>query len=620
MYLISLIILLTILFVIDFGLTIFNRSPETTYHFVVYILLCTLMIHSAYNHSLITIIATQKMFLLVTIAILTSLMLFYRSLLPPLLSRFIYLTTMIIIALAFYLKQIILDQPLVWNDLKNGLVIDVVWNMVIQAHRFIFIIAFIGILGIIYLTLKEQKKTPLMTRFILATIAIFVFLFGINLEQQAMFEIKNIPQGTPDQVLQKMEGPLLYFLSTKDSQIMAMPEGYSERRMTKIIEELTAQYSNPQTNSKGTKKPAIIYILSEAFADPMMFTDSQWLADPMPNIRQLIQSNGGHLLVNNFGNGTANTEFSIISNLSYNLLKENTIPYNYLYTVSEKDWVDNTSIVSSMNRQGYQTTALHTHLKKGYHREDIFQKMAFEQMLFREDMSANKSDFFFYEESFLSDRTLYSYIIDQLKNKQQPQFIHALSMQNHFPYNDKEPIDDDTNLLKNSDTLPGGEELAIYARGIKKTDTATKEFLDLLKKIDSEINVVFYGDHLPALTKELYNNTSLTTYEDQHLAKFTTPYFIWNNQGKKIKTPPLVNPEFLTTSVLQSANLDLPIFHQFTTALAKNIPAFDKRHQIYFKNDQPAELTTTEEKILADYELLQYDHLFGSDYAKELFE
>lgn len=619
MHLLALITILLVTLIIDFYLTIYKKRAEAIRPSLLYLLITSLMIQSANNDSLISVITYQKFFVFLTFSLLISLLLFYRSLFSPLLSRFFYVLTTLIVTLAFFLKQLILNQPLVWNDIKNGLVVDVLWNMVIKAHYLLATLALILILLIVWLTLKERQSTTWVTRFIYGLFATFILFFSLSMEKKALAAINKLPTDSSDQLLQKIEGPVLYFLNSKNTEIMPMPEGYSKKNMLGLVKELSQTYS--QVKPTATKdKTSIVYILSEAFADPTMFENSQWIADPMPNIRKLQTEAGGQMLVNNFGSGTANTEFSIVTNFSYSLFQANTTPYNYLFELPEKDWPKNTSVVPGLNKQGYTTTAMHTHLKKGYHREDVFKKFEFDQALFREDMNLNRTKIFYYDESFLSDRTLFSYITDQLKSSDQPQFIHALSMQNHFPYSNKEPVNEKTNLLKNLDTLPGGDELAIFARGIQKTDRSIKELLSQIKELDQEVNVVFYGDHLPALTKTLYNNSSLTNYSDQTVAKFATPYFIWNNQGKKLTSPSLVNPEFLTASVLEQSNLDLSVFQRLTADLSHSIEAFKTAGPAYYKNNQEITLTPSEQNMLKAYQLLQYDHLFGYDYAKELFE
>lgn len=619
MHLLALVILLHVVFISDFYLTINKKRTESIGPSLLYLILTTLMIQSGNNDSLITVITYQKLFGLLTFSLLISLLFFYRSLFSPLLSRFFYVLTTLIVTLAFFLKQLILNQPLVWNDIKNGLVLDVLWNMVIKAHYLLAILVFSLIIMVVWLALKERQSTTWVTRLLFGLSASLILIFSLTMEKRALAAINNLPTNSSDQLLQKIEGPVLYFLNSKNSEIMPMPDGYSKKRMLAIVKELRETY--PQVDpSLIEDKPSIIYILSEAFTDPTIFENSEWLADPMPNIRKLQAEAGGQMLVKSFGSGTANTEFSIVTNFSYSLFQENTTPYNYLFELPEKDWPENVSVVTSLKKQGYLTTALHTHLKKGYHREDLFNKFEFDQALFREDMNLNKTKFFYYDEAFLSDRTLFSYITDQLKSSDQPQFIHALSMQNHFPYSNKEPVNNKTNLLKNLETLPGGDELAIFARGIQKTDRSVKELLSQIKELDQEVNVVFYGDHLPALTKTLYSNSTLTNYSDQTVAKFATPYFIWNNRGKKLTSPPLVNPEFLTASVLEQSNLDLSIFQRLTADLSHSIEAFKTAGPAYYKNNQEITLTPSEQRMLKAYQLLQYDHLFGYDYATELFE
>lgn len=71
-------------------------------------------------------------------------------------------------------------------------------------------------------------------------------------------------------------------------------------------------------------------------------------------------------------------------------------------------------------------------------------------------------------------------------------------MQNHSPYND---IYGDANEFRFANKTEGVPEeeahtIAIYAKGVQRTNRATADFLTQLDQIDKPITVVFYGDHL----------------------------------------------------------------------------------------------------------------------------
>lgn len=69
-------------------------------------------------------------------------------------------------------------------------------------------------------------------------------------------------------------------------------------------------------------------------------------------------------------------------------------------------------------------------------------------------------------------------------------------MQGHLPWG---LIDSSITAEGEGFTESQNNDLLTYTRLLSNTDTATREFLDSLQKIEKKITVVFYGDHLPGL-------------------------------------------------------------------------------------------------------------------------
>lgn len=99
-------------------------------------------------------------------------------------------------------------------------------------------------------------------------------------------------------------------------------------------------------------------------------------------------------------------------------------------------------------------------------------------------------------------------ILLEVNKNDKSTFINSVSMQNHYPYTEatKGKLKQDDNLLENYQDIVDGDQLALYARGVKKMDTTIDLLIQKLTELDQPTTVVFYGDHGPALNQSLYDN------------------------------------------------------------------------------------------------------------------
>lgn len=517
-----------------------------------------------------------------------------------------------------HLKFIQLKVPLVWSDFKNGLVTEVVWDMVLKKYALFIVPGVVILLAILILLRKTARlNLPLKKRVIFCILTSFSFIVGTkvigNIEATHAQEMSiNFSDDYAEEI-----GAASYFVYSKSNVLMTEPENYSQSTMGKIIKK----YTEEKKIAKNGKNSKVIYILSEAFSDPTSFSNTKWKEDPMPFIRSIQKEYGGYMYSPIFGGGTANVEFGVTTGFDYSLLNNDQIPYKYISENEDR----NTSIFSIAKRNKIKTEGIHPFISAGFSRKKVWPTLGIEKSIFSDDIEKISGIYKYYTERYYSDETFYQTILHEVKeNKDNSLLLHTISMQNHFPYveDEKGPLRPKENLLSNLEDIPNGIELALYARGIKETDDSTKRFFEELKKEEENITVVFYGDHYPALNESIYKSHPVTMMNNQDLnqAHFT-PYFVWNNKGEKHNLGKVVNSSYLSTVANEKLYQESPAFYNLVGKLEEKVPSFNYlKGKFMDEEGNEIQLTKEQEGLLEDYRLIVYDMLLGKQYSKKMFE
>ncbi len=404
------------------------------------------------------------------------------------------------------------------------------------------------------------------------------------------------------------------FISNLQNDAFEEPDGYSKQKVLATAAKYQKKTA-AQTPVKGqAKKPNIVYIMSEAFWDPTELPNVQFSEDPMKNLRKLREEySSGYNLSPAFGGATANVEFEALTGFSNYFLKIGSVPYQDL--VDRKTFIP--TMVSDLEGQGYRSLAIHPYNKVFYKRNKDYQTFGFDQFV---DMTKMEHQ----EKSgpYISDESMSKDIFDQLKNEKKPMFIHAVSVQNHFPY---VPNRYPENTVKVSGLSPASNEmLEVYSEGIKQADAALQLLVDKLETLDEPTIVVFWGDHLPILGQDLaiYKESKFADTDDKNLyeEKYAeTPLLIYSNYGLKKQDLHALSPSYFGPVVYDMAGLKQPAFYNLLDEVKKELPGLRTTVQIdgnqkYVTNN----LTKKQKQLLKDYQLLQYDLLVGKQYSKDL--
>ncbi len=251
--------------------------------------------------------------------------------------------------------------------------------------------------------------------------------------------------------------------------------------------------------------PDIVVIQSESFFDPSIMKGYQD-TDLTPNLHRLAaQGESGPLHVPTYGGGTIRTEFEVLTGLSLRYFDDLQFPYLQMNHKVVP------SLVRTLRSHGYETIALHGNDPGFWNRTTAFRAMGFDRFVSRSSFPAHAA----MDGQYMADSAMTDEIMAQLKDAGPPQFLFAISIEAHGPY-DVPPADA---TVRDAIPVPEGVtgenklELQNYLYHMQHADQELGRLAELLAHRDRPTLLLFYGDHLPALT-DTYRTTGFVDGKD----------------------------------------------------------------------------------------------------------
>lgn len=375
------------------------------------------------------------------------------------------------------------------------------------------------------------------------------------------------------------------------------PKSYSEEKMVELAEDTLT--TPPEIKEDKKKTPNIIMIQLESLYDVTLMKDYTYSEDPLPNYHALQKEfSHGFLNVPSVGAGTANTEFEVLTGMDLDFFGPGEYPYKTILKEKTSE-----SMAYNLKELNYSTHAIHNNDGTFYGRNQVFSNLGFDTFTSLEYMHNVELN----PMGWAKDHVLIEEILKALKSTKEQDFVYTISVQGHGKY----PGSEDDFSVPDSATLsssnPSEEEQrqytltegytpavdAITVDGIAEADRCAFEYYvnqihemdafigDLInefKKLDEDVVLVFYGDHLPSLGIEASDLENDNIYQ--------TSYVIWDNMNLP-KIDMDMEAYQITASILKRLNID----NGYLTKLHQN------------------SLNTS--NYLEELELLQYDMLYG---------
>ncbi|MEB5583107.1 LTA synthase family protein [Enterococcus faecium] len=523
-----------------------------------------------------------------------------------------YVVTIGVLGFANYMKMSYRQEPIYPDDLKMiteiGLLKDMTGTML-----FTVILAAAGtVLGLfcwyMFRSLKKGRRFQLIRlTTLLVAIGLLGYISNFNNPDNLLRKAYNktalwIPYS------QKMNyyntgfiGGFLYNLKVEP---MDEPEGYSKAKIKEITEKYQ-KLADEKNKAVEEESPNIVFVMSESFSDPSRLNGVEVSGEPLADYYEVAdQTYSGNMLSQNYGGGTANIEFEALTGFSMALFNAQLItPYTML--VPKMDQLP--SIVSALNAQSYQTTAIHPYNTSMYKREDVYQTLGFDQFISERTMTYTDT---IENNPYISDESAYKEVMTLLKEEKAPQFIHLVTMQTHMPYNGKyDRLGYSAEISDGSGTL----DLENYLQDISYSSAALKQFTEELKNLSRRTLVVFWGDHLPGI----YSDTIQAKNDKQTLHE--TQFLMFDSKGKLEKQTTqdaITSPFYFAANLMEQTNQTTNGFYQLLLSLEQELPAFER--ELYYQNGQwykEAQFNRSQQEIYDEYQLIQYDIVAGKQYS-----
>ena len=353
---------------------------------------------------------------------------------------------------------------------------------------------------------------------------------------------------------------------------ISQPNGYDEE----AIAEITNNGELTKSTSEAKVMPNVIFVQLESFFDTSEFLDLQTSEDPLPNFRQLSEEySSGYFKVPSVGAGTANTEFEVLTGMNLRYFGPGEYPYK---TVLKNQVAE--SAATAFTSFGYGAHALHNNGGNFYSRAKVFNNIGFDSYTSKEFMNILQLT----ENGWAKDDILLTHIENALDSTEQQDFVFAITVQGHRNYPEEKLIENPRITVTGLESEAKNNAWEYYVNQVYEMDQFVKNLIEMMEERGEPAVVVFYGDHLPTMGLKARDMKSKYLYN--------TNYLIWDNIG------------------LEKKDANLPAY-QIMADVMERIGIHSGTVFNYHQQRRQSK------QYLKDLELLQYDILYGEQYAYE---
>lgn len=309
---------------------------------------------------------------------------------------------------------------------------------------------------------------------------------------------------------------LAFFCQTASENLanrLTEPENYNDDTVAAMM---NVNIDDAENTSFENKKPNVIMIMSEAYADFRRFEDQLDLniGDTYDGFDSVAdQGYKGTAIVPTYASWTVRTEFELNFGLPVRSLNDPNMPQRLLLDRAQP------TIASYYKSWGYSTAYVHPFMGSFYSRQRVYANFGFDKLIFDEDFTVPIN----YYGTYIDDQTVFNQIEKLINETDEPLFLHTTTMQNHQPYDQGENPED---------------EMGNYFQWISKTGTDFEAFINNLSDIDEPTIVFMIGDHYPSLKGENSVYDQLGMNGDNCSVLYEQPYILWSNYELDYSTIP----------------------------------------------------------------------------------
>ena len=327
-------------------------------------------------------------------------------------------------------------------------------------------------------------------------------------------------------------GFLYCFLHNVNLYAVQKPEGYNLKEAETWAAGGDTAREAPDVN--------LIFVQCEAFSDLFDAPAFSYAEEENPlflfhRVAESEQAISGRIVVSNYGAGTANTEFDVLTGVETNFLNETSTS---AFRVIHKKMPCLSRTLAAL---GYEKWFMHPGESWFYNRDSVYDRFGFSERTFLDDFR-DGSGRFQWKGHMISDEAFGTMLLDRFREHRAqsdaPWFAFTVTIQNHqaYPWSKYDPRPPEAELAV---PVPDGtlEALSVYAEGIRDSSALLARLTVEFDRLEEPTILVFWGDHLPALGSNfsVYRDIGLQIGNESDLywalETYTTPYVIWCNRA-----------------------------------------------------------------------------------------
>ena len=371
-------------------------------------------------------------------------------------------------------------------------------------------------------------------------------------------------------------------LQNLKNAIIKKPDNYTPEYALQLKKE----FKNLDIMPLSQEKPDVILILAESYFD-LNNVDGLSLSE---DIGQTMRKySPAKLLSPRFGGYTSAIEFEALTGLYLAFLPNALTPYTTYFNNPEMEFP---SIVQEFNNNGYITKAMHPDLPAFYNRTIVYPALGFQDYLALADFELTKENTT--ENGWLKDDAFGDRIIQELSAEDTPQFIFAMTMEEHYVTLEKYP---ETEVKLQASGIPEKDrkELEQQAQSYLNTDKMVKKIIDYMNQTDRPTLLYVFGDHLPPI-----DALGLLSYTNDTYQKYMTGFAMYSNYKEIHVDPEYITPNQIAVQILHDSGITHSSYFDYLYALREQYPVV---HKEFINVDGNPDLDL--------YRFIQYDIMFG---------
>ncbi len=343
------------------------------------------------------------------------------------------------------------------------------------------------------------------------------------------------------------------------------PDNYDKNKLEKLENE-----SFKVETKVGT--PNIVVILSESFFDVENLKDDITFNKPITSNYNRLKGEGSvvNVISPSFGSMTSNVTFELLTGGNMTYFDVGYVPFLDLY----RDNKSRPSLVKELKNSGYDTSIILG--GDSYNSGSLMKRIGFSNYELVESNGHIKG--FYVSDDYMADL-----VIEELSKNNKRNFCMVETMESHLRYK-KDKFDNyDIKVAKSNLSTSDTDVLLSYAQGIYDADLMLNKVYNYINSIDEETIIVFFGDHLPLLQDDDFNDISenlkyfntdsdlINTYR-----KYNTEALILSNYELDLDIPEYLGYDLLLTYLINHFDIELAPYYRWLYSTSYVLPTYNR--------------------------------------------